>query len=313
MDRAAVIKANTTLAQEDERAQNQSNVLVADLANVHVKQRQQLENYHVDDRKDDADRRWDERQDHHGRWRKSKAEETKKLQETEMEQREREAAEEAAAEKRAEEARRVKEGSMKQSAVLREWTTEFRSSPLATGSHVMPESSIDFNQLEEFPTNPCLTKSVAKAVGRPTKEVSHIQAELLVVTPDPQKEADEDKLQQIEQRIEMEMDRVSVMNIFHAQQAREQRLVAAKMAAHREIASDRAWAAKQAEDLQDNLQSKIHKISGRQAAAERAVIAAQAARESGQKVRKPSGPLTKEKERSLVDRLSAPKQVSAET
>ena len=79
------------------------------------------------------------------------------------------------------------------------------------------------------------------------------------------------------------------------------------------MASEQAWATKQAEELEDKLQKKVHKISGRQAAAERAVMEADAARRSGRPVRKLRGGLNEEQVRDLVDRLSTPKQASVET
>lgn len=309
MDRAVVMEANATVAQEHKEAQDQSNTSIAQLAETHVKQRQLLEDYHVDQRKDDAERRWDERQDQQSMLRKAQAEEVEKQRGAEMRQRERDVAAQAVAEQRAAEERQAKEESTKQDTVLREWTTEFRSSPVATGSPVMPESSIALTQVESFPTNASLTSCVAKAAGRPTKEVSHIQAEVLMVPPDPQKQADEDNLQQIEQRIELEIDRVSALNVFQAQEARSQRLAAAKRAARREMGSEHAWAARKAEELEEKLQTAIHKIAGRQAAAEQAATATEAARSSGRPVRKPRGALTKEDVRELVDRLSAPKEV----
>eukprot|EP01043_Picozoa_sp_COSAG02_P057127 COSAG02_NODE_6885_length_3309_cov_1.979439_4_plen_172_part_00 len=162
MDRAVVMEANATVAQEHKEAQDQSNTSIAQLAETHVKQRQLLEDYHVDQRKDDAERRWDERQDQQSMLRKAQAEEVEKQRGAEMRQRERDAAAQAVAEQRAAEERQAKEESTKQDAVLREWTTEFRSSPVATGSPVMPESSIALTQVESFPTNASLTSCVAR-------------------------------------------------------------------------------------------------------------------------------------------------------
>jgi hypothetical protein len=298
MERKVVLEARDAFAADEHQALEQSNASVAQLSETHVKQRGQLEDYHVNVRQDDSLRRWDERQEQQSDWQQAKAAEAEKQLAVEKAQREREAAEEAAAAKREEETRLAKEGSLEQTAVLREWTTEFRRSPVATGSPVAPECSIAFNQVESFPTSPSLTKSAVGAVGRPTMDVSQIKAERLVLPAiPPQKQAEEDSLQQMEQRLEMEMDRVSALNIFHAQQARERRLQMAKAMARREMGDEQARAAKQAEELEESLRLKIHKISGRQALA------------GGTPRRKPRSPLTKAEEQEIADRLSAPKEI----
>ena len=313
MDRAEVMAANAVAAQQGKRAQDQTNVAVAQLAQAHVKQRQLLEDYHDDTRKAIADRRWNARQIQQKRLWEAEAAEAEKNRREEMEQRERDAVVQAVAKQRAEVARRAKEETIKQGEVLREWTAEFRSSPLSTASLVMAESSIGISQIESFPTNASLTSSVAKAVGRPAKEVSRIQAEVLAVRPDPRTQADEDHLQQVERSIELEMERISALNVLRAQEARERRLAARKMAARREMASEQAWATKHAEELEERRRKEIHLRDGRRLAAEQAVMAAEASRRSGRPVPKPPVTLTRARVRGLVERLSAPKQVSAKT
>ena len=57
MARAEVIAANEALAADEEGALAQSTAAVAQLAQTHVEQRKQLEDYHTGMRQDDSARR----------------------------------------------------------------------------------------------------------------------------------------------------------------------------------------------------------------------------------------------------------------
>ena len=308
ISRADVMAANAVVSQQGKHVQDRFNVAVAQLAQAHVKQRQLLDDYHVETRKDIADRRWKARQIQQSRLGQAQAMEMKKNRRKEMEQRERDAEVHAVAKQRAEIARRTKEETINRGLVLRKWTAEFRSSPLSTVSRVAAEISIGASQTVSFPTAASLTTSSTKSVGTMTKDVS--QTEMLVVRPDPKKQADEDHLQQMERSIEMEVERLCALNLLHAQEEREQRLVARKMAARREMAGEQARTAKHAVQLAERLRNDIATRAGRQLAAEQALMAAEAARRSGTAVPQPPVALTRERVRGLVERLSAPKQVS---
>lgn len=308
MARADVIAANEALAAEDEGALAKSKAAVAELAQTHVKQRTQLEDYHVGMRQDDGTRRWEERQKRHDLFLTGKSSELEKETNTEKAQRVREAAEEQGLQERAEKEVLARDVKRDENNSLREWTTEFRGSPLATRSPVAPECSVDMNMVERFPTSPVLTKSVVQAVGRATLDVSQLQAQRLVVGGlSPQRQADDDELQLMEKRIEMEMERVSALNIFHAQEAREQRLAAAKAQSHREIGVERARATKHAEEMEASLKEHIHKIQGRQLEAQTLLDAAV----GGRGPRKMRALLTRKEQREVADRLSEPKEVHA--